>query len=187
MAAPGAKELALQALKAARIDRKILTESPDCRGHSKPISAPVKASAPKQETMTMKTPEQRLRDGKKKLSAAKRARRANAKKAAAKSTTKPKNQKAAVKKSVKSAPRKAKAATPAAGKRETVTAEQVAKFICAPGGKTMAEITDYFGIAAHPMRAKIHRAKHVLGYVIEHKDGRYYGAAPEKTPDPLNV
>ena len=68
-----------------------------------------------------------------------------------------------------------KAATPSGG----VPARDVGDFICRDGGCTMAELEKNFGIEAHPMRAKIHYAKHKLGYDIKHDGERYSGTAPK--------
>lgn len=63
--------------------------------------------------------------------------------------------------------------------RSPVSAKDVAEFICRDGGASMAELTEKFGIEAHPMRAKIHYARHELSYAIaEPVDGRYTGTRP---------
>lgn len=61
-----------------------------------------------------------------------------------------------------------------------VSGQQVADFVSRAGGASMAELVAEFGIEAHPMRAKIHYARHTLGYAIEVVDGRYVGTAPKK-------
>ena len=59
----------------------------------------------------------------------------------------------------------------------------VGTFITRPGGCTMAELEREFKMNAHPLRSKIHAAKHVLGFAIEYdaKEKRYTGQAPLKT------
>lgn len=68
--------------------------------------------------------------------------------------------------------------TKGAAKKKGVPAQLIADFVCRPGGASMDELTKEFGIEAHPMRAKIFYVKHTLGYVVDHKDGRYHGTAP---------
>lgn len=79
---------------------------------------------------------------------------------------------------------KAKTAKPAKkakpSTRKAVPAQDVADFICQPGGASMAELEAKFGIDAHPMRAKIHYVRHQLGYAVETKEGRYHGTAPKE-------
>ncbi len=56
----------------------------------------------------------------------------------------------------------------------------VGTFITRPGGCTMAELEREFKMEAHPLRSKIHAAKHALGFSIEYdaKEKRYTGQAP---------
>ena len=56
----------------------------------------------------------------------------------------------------------------------------VGTFITRPGGCTMAELEKEFKMDAHPLRSKIHAAKHKLGFTIEYdaKEKRYTGQAP---------
>ncbi len=56
----------------------------------------------------------------------------------------------------------------------------VGAFIVASGGCTMAELERQFRMDAHPLRSKIHAAKHKLGFAIEYdaKEKRYTGQAP---------
>ena len=58
--------------------------------------------------------------------------------------------------------------------------QAVGEFVCRAGGCTMDELVKKFGVEAHPMRAKIHAAKHQLGFKIEydHEAKRYAGTAP---------
>jgi len=60
-----------------------------------------------------------------------------------------------------------------------ISGKDIGDATCVAGGITMADLVKRFGIEAHPMRAKIHYAKHKLGYVIEHRDGAYHGTAPK--------
>lgn len=75
-----------------------------------------------------------------------------------------------------------KTAAPKAGGERSPLA--VAEFICAggAGGVAMADLEKKFGIEAHPMRSKIHAARHELGYAIEFdaKAKRYVGKPPSK-------
>lgn len=57
--------------------------------------------------------------------------------------------------------------------RATVAVQDVADFIARPGGASMAELVEKFGMDAHPMRTKIFNVRHTLGYTVEIKDGRY--------------
>lgn len=157
----GSKEFQVRALREARNARatgdrvKHKTEAQT----SKPINAPVKASALIQET-TMKKAKQKLKavsTGKAdhfKVAGLAKAKKKAAKKTAPK-TSKPKAEKT------------------------TVPALEVAAFICREGGASMPELVEKFGIEAHPMRAKIHYVRHKLGYAVETKDGRYYATAPK--------
>lgn len=79
----------------------------------------------------------------------------------------------------KAAPKKKAAAKKPAAREGTVSAMEIGDFICRPEGASMAELVAQFGIEAHPMRAKIHRCRHDLGYTIETVDGRYGGTAPK--------
>ena len=58
----------------------------------------------------------------------------------------------------------------------------VGEFVCRDGGCTMDELVKRFGVEAHPMRAKIHAAKHQLGFKIEYdyEAKRYSGTAPKQ-------
>jgi hypothetical protein len=62
--------------------------------------------------------------------------------------------------------------------KNRVPGVDVAEFTCVAAGVTMEMLVKKFGIEAHPMRAKIHYAKHQLGYTIENRDGRYFGTRP---------
>ena len=64
---------------------------------------------------------------------------------------------------------------PKASGKKGVSAQDVADFICQPGGASMAELEAKFGIDAHPMRAKIYYIRNTLEIAIESKDGRYFG------------
>ena len=59
----------------------------------------------------------------------------------------------------------------------------VGTFITRDGGCSMAELEKEFKMDAHPLRSKIHAAKHKLGFAIEYdaKEKRYTGQAPLKT------
>ena len=87
------------------------------------------------------------------------------------------------------APPKAKAAAPKARAAKKVPAAKgvdrspltVGAFIVnAGGGCTMAALEKQFKMDAHPLRSKIHAAKHKLGFSIEYdaKEKRYTGQAP---------
>lgn len=69
------------------------------------------------------------------------------------------------------------------GKKSDRSPLAVGTFIAAAGekGVTMDQIVKKFGIEAHPMRAKIHAAKHELGFTVEydHKAKRYTAKAPQ--------
>ncbi len=56
----------------------------------------------------------------------------------------------------------------------------VGTFITRDGGCSMAELEKEFKMDAHPLRSKIHAAKHKLGFAIEYdaKEKRYTGQAP---------
>ena len=56
----------------------------------------------------------------------------------------------------------------------------VGTFITRDGGCSMAEREKEFKMDAHPLRSKIHAAKHKLGFTIEYdaKEKRYTGQAP---------
>ena len=56
----------------------------------------------------------------------------------------------------------------------------VGTFITRDGGCSMAELEKEFKMDAHPLRSKIHAAKHKLGFTIEYdaKEKRYTGQAP---------
>lgn len=60
----------------------------------------------------------------------------------------------------------------------------VGDFIVAGGkdGVAMADLEKKFGIDAHPMRSKIHAARHELKFRIEYdsKTSRYVGSAPRQ-------
>lgn len=58
----------------------------------------------------------------------------------------------------------------------------VGTFVCRDGGCTMEQLVKRFGIEAHPMRTKIHAAKHELGFKIEYdrETKRYTGTAPKE-------
>lgn len=82
--------------------------------------------------------------------------------------------------------REKKAAKPAAGKRTRVAGVDrsplaVGTFIAREGGASMAELEKQFKMDAHPLRAKIHDARHKLGFAITHdaKQGRYFGKEPK--------
>lgn len=77
----------------------------------------------------------------------------------------------------------AKAKAPSAKKGDVDHSPRaVGEFICRKGGCTMAELVAKFGVEAHPMRAKIHDAKHKLGFAIEydHAAKRYGGQPPKE-------
>jgi len=76
------------------------------------------------------------------------------------------------------APKPTSAVRPAAGR---VSGQAIGEATCRKGGITMAELVAEFGIEAHPMRAKIHYAKHKLGFTIVSEGGRYVGTAPKVT------
>lgn len=60
-----------------------------------------------------------------------------------------------------------------------ISGQAIGEATCVAAGVTMADLVKKFGIEAHPMRAKIHYAKHQLGYTIENRDGRYFGTRPK--------
>lgn len=132
---------------------KALTEA----DASKPVNAPVEASAPAKETIVKK---RKAKKTKKRLKAV----------STGKADTFKVEGLAAAKKKAKQ-PKAAKTGVPAL---------EVAAFICREGGASMPELVKEFGIEAHPMRAKIHYVRHKLGYGVETKDGRYHGAAPKE-------
>lgn len=147
---------------------------------SKPIIAPVEASAPQQETTTMK-----------------KAKKTKAKRGlhpAIKSVTSTGHKTTEIKIGRSEASANLKAAKKAAPKkskptaaRTTVPAIEIAAFMArpigatpgTPGGASMSELVAEFGIEAHPMRAKIHYVRHKLGWNVETKDGRYHATAPK--------
>jgi hypothetical protein len=57
----------------------------------------------------------------------------------------------------------------------------VGTFIARPGGCTMAELEKEFRMKAHPLRSKIHAARHELGFTIDYdaEEKRYSGQAPK--------
>lgn len=57
----------------------------------------------------------------------------------------------------------------------------VGTFIARAGGASMAEMEAQFKMDAHPLRAKIHAARHQLGFAIEYdaEKGRYFGKEPK--------
>ena len=163
----GSKEFQVRALREARnaratVDRvKHKTEAQT----SKPINAPVQASALQQETTMKKAKKTKLKAvSTGKADHFKVAGLAKAKKAAA-------NLKAAKKSESKVSKPKAE--------RTTVPALEVAAFICRDGGASRPELVAKVGIEAHPMRAKIHYVRHKRSYAVETKDGRYYATAPK--------
>lgn len=79
----------------------------------------------------------------------------------------------------KGAQRRKASPRPPQAPRPAVPARDVAELICRPAGASMAELEKAFGIRAHPMRAKIHYARHNLGYRIEVLEGRYHGERPK--------
>lgn len=102
-------------------------------------------------------------------------------------TAKPKAPKAAEKERDVRKTTKKKAAPPRAAVKGSTDKSAhsplaVGEFICRDGGCTMAELVKKFGVEAHPMRAKIHAAKHQLGFKIEydHEAKRYSGTAPKQ-------
>lgn len=146
--------------------KRNMTEAPA----SKPISAPVEASAQPEESAMKKRKATKLKavsTGKAdhfKVAGLKQAKKRSRSEASA-------NLKAA------------KAAAPKTSKpkaaRTTVPALEVAAFMARDGGAAMAELEKEFGIEAHPMRAKIHYVRHKLGWNVETKDGRYFATAPK--------
>ena len=99
---------------------------------------------------------------------------------------KAKKKAAAPRAKAKAKPPKAKAAAPkktAAKPGVDRSPLTVGTFITRPGGCTMAELEKKFRMDAHPLRSKIHAAKHKLGFAIEYdaKEKRYTGQAPLKT------
>jgi len=77
------------------------------------------------------------------------------------------------------APKTPKPISRPANPQTRVSGQDIGNATCVAGGVSMADLVKTFGIEAHPMRAKIHYAKHKLGYAIENRDGRYYGTAPK--------
>ena len=82
---------------------------------------------------------------------------------------------------------KAKAAKAKAAPKKITSAKGVDRspltvgtFITRDGGCTMAELEKEFKMDAHPLRSKIHAAKHKLGFTSEYdaKEKRYTGQAP---------
>jgi hypothetical protein len=80
-----------------------------------------------------------------------------------------------------------KPAKPAAAKRVRVPGVDrsplaVGTFIARKGGASMAEIEAQFKMDAHPLRAKIHAARHNLGFKIDYdaEKNRYFGAEPKR-------
>jgi hypothetical protein len=74
----------------------------------------------------------------------------------------------------------------AASSKKIVTSKDVADFMARPpskdnpkGGATMEELCERFGIAEHPMRAKIAHARHKMGLNVE-LESRYYNRGPVK-------
>lgn len=57
----------------------------------------------------------------------------------------------------------------------------VGTFIARKGGASMAELEKAFKMDAHPLRAKIHDARHKLGFKIDYdaEKNRYFGAEPK--------
>lgn len=57
----------------------------------------------------------------------------------------------------------------------------VGTFIARAGGASMADLEKQFKMDAHPMRAKIHSARHQLGFAINYdaEKGRYFGTEPK--------
>lgn len=143
---------------------------------SKPINAPVRASAPTKETTVRKLKKKPAKPAAKKRSRSEAAANRRAAKASVVSTGEANKFKVVMPKA-----RKAKA------EKTTVPALEVAAFMArpvgatpgAPGGASMAELVAEFGIEAHPMRAKIHYVRHKLGWNVEIKDGRYYATEPK--------
>jgi len=100
------------------------------------------------------------------------------------------------KKPAKKAPAKAKAVPAKAAPKAKITAKPAKKiasakgvdrrpltvgtFITRDGGCSMAELEKEFKMDAHPLRSKIHAAKHKLGFTIDYdaKEKRYTGQAP---------
>jgi hypothetical protein len=164
-------------------EKRIMTEAPA----SKPISAPVEASAqPQEKTMTKRkaTKLKAVSTGKAdhfKIAGLKQAKRRTPSEAAA-------NLKAA-KLTARGRGKSANASTSRAKKadararasdRKVVPALDVANFMARENGASMAELVEKFGIEAHPMRAKIHYIRNQIpGWEVETKDGRYFATAPK--------
>lgn len=146
---------------------------------SKPITAPVQASAPPQETNMKKAKKKPAKTAAKKRSRSE----ASANLKAAKAKTVNRLVAEAIAGNAKIAKKKGK---PTAAKT-TVPAIEIATFMArpvgatpgTPGGASMAELVAEFGIEAHPMRAKIHYVRHKLGWTVEIKDGRYHATEPK--------
>lgn len=75
-----------------------------------------------------------------------------------------------------------KVAAPQKAKAVDRKPSTVGSFIVAggSGGRTMAQLEKQFAMDAHPLRSKIHAAKHKLGFTIDYDHGRevYTGSAP---------
>lgn len=60
-----------------------------------------------------------------------------------------------------------------------VNVQDVADMMARKSGASMEELTERFGIDAHPMRSKVFHARHKLGYAVERREGRYYATPPK--------